>query len=310
MLNIEKFDLLRAKGECMDLKNLTTFLYAAELGSFTRTAEMLRYSQSTVSFQIKQLENELGTPLFERVGHAVFLTERGREVLRYAHAVTRLTQELQNSMASRPLLAGRVRMAMADSLCSVFAQEGYASFRAEYPDLSLKILTAGTGELLRMVNQNEADFIITLDSHIYNTEYVIRREKKVGVHFVAGPGCALAGQKEIPLKALIGQPFILAEQGMSYRRLMDEKLAGRSLEIQPVLEIGNTDHICALLEQGVGLSFLPDYVTDRAVTEGRLVRLAVEDFSVDIWQQLLYHRNKWVSPQMEAVMEHCAKTMF
>ena len=53
MLNIEKFDLLRAKGECMDLKNLTTFLYAAELGSFTRTAEMLRYSQSTVSFQIK-----------------------------------------------------------------------------------------------------------------------------------------------------------------------------------------------------------------------------------------------------------------
>ena len=223
---------------------------------------------------------------------------------------TRLTQELQNSMSSRPLLAGRVRMAMADSLCSVFAQEGYASFRAEYPDLSLKILTAGTGELLRMVNQNEADFIITLDSHIYNTEYVIRREKKVGVHFVAGPGCALAGQKEIPLKALIGQPFILAEQGMSYRRLMDEKLAGRSLEIQPVLEIGNTDHICALLEQGVGLSFLPDYVTDRAVAEGRLIRLAVEDFSVDIWQQLLYHRNKWVSPQMEAVMEHCAKTMF
>ena len=92
----------------MDLKNLTTFLYAAELGSFTRTAEMLRYSQSTVSFQIKQLENELGTPLFERVGHAVFLTERGREVLRYAHAVTRLTQELQNSMASRPLLAGHM----------------------------------------------------------------------------------------------------------------------------------------------------------------------------------------------------------
>ena len=85
---------------------------------------------------------------------------------------------------------------------------------------------------------------------------------------------------------------------------MDEQLAGRSLEIVPILESGNAGRICSLLEQGAGVSFLPDYVTADAVAAGRLVRLSVPDFSIDVWKQLLYHRNKWISPQIRAVMEH------
>lgn len=301
---------MQIEEQAMDIKNLTTFIYAAELGSFTKAAETLGYSQSTVSFQIKQLETELDAQLFERVGHTISLTEKGREALAYAHQVSKLTHELQDSMQEEQLLRGNVRLAMADSLCTVFTGKGFRLFRAQYPGLSLKVLTAGTGELLRLVNQNEADFIITLDSHIYNTEYVIYREEKVGVHFVAGRGCTLCHMPEIPLGELVRQPFILAEKGMSYRRLMDERLAGLSLEIQPILETGNTDRICALLEQDLGVSFLPDYVTDQAVAEGRLVRLPVKGFAVDVWQQLLYHRNKWISPQIKAVMEHCVQTMF
>ena len=71
----------------MDLKNLKTFLYAAELSSFTRAAERLGFSQPTVTFQIKQLERELDTHLFERVRHTVKLTEEGRAVLRYAYQI-------------------------------------------------------------------------------------------------------------------------------------------------------------------------------------------------------------------------------
>ena len=288
----------------MDIKNLTTFIYAAELGSFTKAAETLGYSQSTVSFQIKQLETELDAQLFERVGHTISLTEKGREALAYAHQVSKLTHELQDSMQEEQLLRGNVRLAMADSLCTVFTGKGFRLFRAQYPGLSLKVLTAGTGELLRLVNQNEVDLIMTLDSHIYNTEYVILHEEKVGVHFVAGSGHPLARAGEIPLAGLVRQPFLLTEKGMSYRRLMDEQLAGRSLEIVPVLESGNAGRICSLLEQGAGVSFLPDYVTDDAVAAGRLVRLSVPDFSIDVWKQLLYHRNKWISPQIQAVMEH------
>ena len=294
----------------MNLRQLYYFRTIAELELYTRAAEKLGYSQSTVSFHIRQLEDELHTQLFERVGHTVSLTEKGREVLKYAHEISRLTEELQDSMRGEGTLRGCVRVAMADSLCDVFAERAFLPFRAQYPGISLQLLAAGTSELLRLVNQNEVDLIMTLDSHIYNTEYVILHEEKVGVHFVAGSGHPLARAGEIPLAGLVRQPFLLTEKGMSYRRLMDEKLAGLSLEIQPVLEIGSTDCICALLEQNLGISFLPDYVTEQAVAAGRLVYLQTEPFAVDVWKQLLYHRNKWISPQMKAVMQHCVEHMF
>lgn len=63
----------------MDIKNLITFIHVAELNSFTKTAETLGYSQSTISFQIKQLETELDVQLFDRINHTVVLTEKGRK---------------------------------------------------------------------------------------------------------------------------------------------------------------------------------------------------------------------------------------
>lgn len=294
----------------MDIKNLTTFIYVAELNSFTKAAEKLGFSQSTVSFQIKQLEHELNFQLFERVNHTIALTEKGREVLDYAHKVNKLTLELKQNMQDTDAIRGHVRMAMADSLCSSFFGKNYASFEASYPQIALKIITAGTGDMLRLVDHNEVDLVLTLDSHIYNREYVIIREEKVGVHFVAGAGYPLSRNSKLSIRDLLSQPFILTEKGMSYRRLLDERLAEMSLEIRPVLEIGSTDLICSLLEQNLGISLLPDYVTAEKAAEGRLVLLDVEDLEIEVWKQLLYHRNKWVSPQMETVMRHCEERAF
>ena len=97
---------------------------------------------------------------------------------------------------------------------------------------------------------------------------------------------------------------------MSYRRLMDEKLASMSLAIEPLLEIGNTDLICTLIEQDMGVSFLPDYVTEKAVASGKMVRLHIDSFEIDIWKQLLYHKDKWVSPQMQIVMDYLSQIHF
>ena len=68
----------------MELRNLITFIHVSELGSFTKAADELGYSQSTISFQIKQLEDELGCLLFDRINHTITLTERGRDLLSYA----------------------------------------------------------------------------------------------------------------------------------------------------------------------------------------------------------------------------------
>ena len=90
----------------MDMKNINTFIYTAELGSFTKAAELLGYSQSTVSFQIRQLEEELGTVLFERINRTVTLTDRGKEILRYAHRMKQLAGEMQEMVQPKQEVRG------------------------------------------------------------------------------------------------------------------------------------------------------------------------------------------------------------
>lgn len=289
----------------MDLRCLRTFLYTAELNSFTKAGEELGYSQSTVSFQIRQLEEELGVRLFERVNRTVSLTDKGREVLQYAHQFMQLSRELETTLHENRQIRGEIRLAMADSLCPVFLDENYLRFRQEYPDIHLKIRTAGTEEMFRMLNQNETDLVFTLDKHIYHTEYEIVQERKIMTHFVAAAEHPLAQKGHVHIEELMNESCLLTEKGMSYRRLMDENLAAKSLEIHPVLEIGNADEICKLVAENAGISFLPDYVTADALKNGRVRYLQVDDFEEEIWLQLLHHRDKWISPAMKKVMEYC-----
>lgn len=293
----------------MDIRSLSTFIQVAESGSFTRAGEKLGYSQPTISVQIKQLEAELGIKLFDRIGHTIRLTDKGHDVLLHAQRICHMCEEMALDTSRHKEPRGEIRLAMADSLCSPLLVSSFDRFRERYPHISLKVMTGGTGDLFRMLDHNDVDLVCTLDSHIYDTNYVIASEEKVGVHFVAAASHPLAGQTGLTLTDLLDQPFLLSERGMSYRRLMDEFLAQRSMQIQPLLEIGRVDLICELVEQGLGLSFLPDYVTEDAVLRGSVVRLNVPGFEPGLWKQLLYHREKWVSPQMQAVMTHLSEVL-
>ena len=294
----------------MDMKQLKTFLYVAELSSFTQAADKLGYSQSTVSFQIRRLEEELDCTLFERINHTVVLTDQGRKVLEYAHKIEKMTKELKGSMQRKDEISGNIRLAMADSLCDAFFNEDFKEFRRRYPGIILKIMTGGTEEMFRLMNQNEADAILTLDSHVYDMRYVIAREEEVRIHFVAGKDCPLIKKRLVSIEEIIRYPFVLTEKGMSYRRLMDEKLAEKSLEVRPVLELGSTRLISSLVEQNVGISFLPDYVTETKRNEGKLFCVNVKDFEIKLWKQLLYRRDKWVSPPLESVLVYCMEENF
>ena len=120
----------------MDIRSLKIFIEAAELGSFTRAGERLGYSQPTVSFQIKQLEHELGVQLFDRIGHTVSLTDAGRDALGYAQRICLEYQEMSLGTDARRDPGGVVRLGMADSLCGPLIAEGFARFRKKYPKIS------------------------------------------------------------------------------------------------------------------------------------------------------------------------------
>lgn len=290
----------------MDIKNLNTFIQVAELLSFTQAAEKLGYSQSTVSFQIRQLETELGVSLFDRINHTIALTDMGRQMLQYAHEIMKLTGDMEKTASGHKQVGGLVRIAIAESLCNWLLSERFAALHTDYPEITMKIIAADTEEMFRLLGRNEADLVFTLDNHIYHRDYVLVDEEQLGVHFVAAADSRLCG-RPLTAEEIAAEPFLVTERGMSYRRLMEEQMARQNLAIKPILESGSTDLLCRLAEQGMGVAYLPDYVTEKAVRGGRLCRLAVPSIEVDIWKQMFYHRDKWVSPQMKIVMEYLTR---
>ena len=288
----------------MELRNLITFIHVAELGSFTKTAEQLGYSQSTISFQIRQLEDELGYLLFERINHTITLTERGRELLEYAHKVNVLTEEFNHRHDSGEATKARIHILCPDSVCEDMIESSYAEFHRRFPGIALKYTSADTPTMFNMLDHNEADLMLTLDDHIYDSRYIIAREEPVSMHLVTGAGSPYATERPLSLEKLAKLPFILTEKSFGYRGAFDKAMAKHSLEITPILEIGRTDIITSLLEEGIGVSFLPDFVTKEKVEAGRLVYLNAPSIKVDIWKQLIYHRGKWMSGGLSALIEY------
>ena len=294
----------------MELRNLITLIRVAEQGSFTRAAEQLGYSQSTISFQIKQLEEELGCLLFERINHTVKLTERGRELLDYAHRVHSMSEELREQMAGEEVCRGQVHVVTPDSICERMISSHYAAFRRLYPEISLRFTAADTGVMTDMLDHNEADVIITLDSRIYRRDYVIYAEEPLPMHFVTGAASRFRDRRGLQVQQLLSEPFVLTESGQGYRRVLDRALAERSLAITPVLEIGRTDLITEILAEGEMISFLPDFVAEPHVRAGRLCYLDVAEPRISIWKQLIYHKNKWKSAALRCFLDYVREHEF
>ena len=264
----------------MELRNINTFLHIAELHSFSSAARELGYSQSAVSAQISQLETELGTPLFDRVGKTVRLTDAGQTFQSYARTLLITAQQAKAALLPARAVSGTLRVALADSVCSTFLPDLLQQFHALCPQVELVLRTATADEMLRLlVNGPEP------------------------VCFVAPAGHPLSDKAEVPLDVLAQQEFLLTERGMSYRDALDQRLAARGLSIHPYIELGSASLLCQMVERGMGFSFLPEYIVRPALSAGRIARLNVPDCTVTMHRQLFYHKDKWLTPQMKAFIE-------
>ena len=294
----------------MELRNLVTFTHVAEQGSFTKAAELLGYSQSTVSFQIKQLEEELECLLFERINHTITLTQRGHDLVAYAHKILSLEEEFKEKPNKEKQLNGHIHIVTPDSVCEEMVTTHYMDFHDNYPFITIRFTTADTNVMFDMLDHNDADLIITLDRHCYNKDYIIAKEQQLPMHFVTSSKSKYAGRTGLSIADISNEPFILTEYGQGYRRVFDRELAKKSIDITPVLEIGRTDIITSVLAQSDMISFLPDFVTKPMVDAGVLCYLDISDMNVEIWKQLIYHKNKWMSHSLKTVIEYIKEHEF
>ena len=293
----------------MDINVLRTFVAVCEYAGFSAAGEKLGYSQSTVSSQIKQLETELNTVLIDRIRHKIKVTDDGALVLTYARAILEQYQKMREAVSRSSAIRGELRLAMADSVRSRYFTEDYVAFHRKYPQIRMTVTTCGTEQMFDMLRKNEVDAVITLDSHIYDSEFRILSEAKEQTRFVVSPEHPLAGQKGLTLRYIADQPFILTEKNMSYRKVLDSCLAEQSLEIRPILEISDPNQICRILTETEAVSFLPDFITENYIRAGRLVCLEVSDCDISVWTQVLIHRHKWRSEAINGFVDFFKEIM-
>lgn len=295
----------------MELRNIKTFLKIVEQNSFSRAAAAIGYTQSTVTAQIQVLEKELGVSLFDRFNKSIRLTPQGEQFLVYAREIAHTADAAVKCFRETGPLCGTLHIAMAPSICTTFFPDILSLYHKYHPNVQLRVDTLTTDRLFYKLNHNEVDFVYTFDHRIYRREHVIELEHEEPLYFVCHPSHALCG-KTVLLKEVSQYPLILTERDMSYRKDLDQLMAAYSIESRPILELSNAQMLLNLVENNTGISFLPAYVVRDAVMDGKISVLKVSDCNITEWRQVLRHRDKKMTPQMEAMIsilkEMCRET--
>lgn len=290
----------------MEIRQLQTFVTAARLESFSKTAELLGYSQSAVTVQIRLLEEELGVRLFDRLGRKVSLTAQGRRFLEQSQRVLKDVRQAREIAREEEELSNPLHIGTLESLCSAKLPPVLRYFRERHPKVSIKLTTAPPGQLCELLDQNRLDLIYLLDRPRYSRHWVRVMEQKEPIIFVTSPAFWGDRPTSVTLKDLIREPFFLTEKNENYRRELDICLESQSLELIPSVEISNTDFIIRLLKENGGISYLPRFAAWESLGRGELLELDVTDCRAVMSQQIFLHQNKWKTREMEAFVAQVA----
>jgi len=291
------------KGDTMELRNIITFLKVAEIGSFTKAAEILGYVQSTVTVQIKQLENGLGVSLFDRIGKKVSLTPMGEEFFIYANQIVQISEK-SKLIGKKPIeCKGQLRIGILESLFAWVLTDLLPKYHENFPYISIITKTAPGNDLFQMLMNNQLDIIFLLDKKISANNCICAFSDSVDIVFVTHPKNPLASKTSISLEEVLKQQIIHTERNGIYRQSLEDLAAKKNLAISPFWEIDNTGTIVKLLKNGLGVSFLPEYTVKDSISQGELILLDVIDCSTQFWSQIFYHKNKWLTPQMKGFID-------
>jgi DNA-binding transcriptional LysR family regulator len=295
----------------MNATHLKTFHTLAATLSFTRTAELLDYAQSSVSAQIQSLEAELGVPLFDRLGRRIALTQAGQRVLAYTDRYLALDAEIRADLnrpagdeADQPPVI--LRLGAPESVLTHWLPSRLARLQAGWPNLQLDYWPLVDMELYRRVLDGRLDFALLLQPPVRVEALNVRRLSAQPLVVIAAPGHPLAKARRLRPRDLNGETVFLTESGCGYRHLFEQELAQEGHYATRKLEFGSVAAIQHCVAAGLGIGFLPKLAVQGMLDRGALVALRWEKtFAVEL--QLIWHKQKWLSPVEQAWLEVCGE---
>lgn len=283
----------------ISLRQLSVFAAVARQLSYTRAAEELHLSQPAVSMQVRQLEEEVGLPLFERIGKRIVLTEAGREVHQYSRLIERSLQDMEEVIASlKGVSCGQLQVAVASTV-NYFAPRLMAVFQQRYPGISLRLDVTNRESLVQMLDGNTIDLVLMgVPPEDVEVESEAFLDNPLVV--IAPPEHPLASVPGIPMERLAEETFVMREEGSGTRQAMERFFAERDLGIRHGMQMTRNEAVKQAVRSGLGLGVVSLHTIELELETGRLVILDVEDFPDHRQWYLVYRRGKRLSPAASA----------
>ncbi len=287
----------------MELRNIMTFLKIAETGSFTRAAAQLGYNQSTVTVQIQQLEQELDVLLFDRVGRHINLTEKGYEFLGYANEIARAAAKAKSIAQKDREAVGRIRAGIVEEMLTPTFTQMLKLYYTRFPGVEIDLRTGYATDLLEDLKAGELDVAFIVDHVIEGDEFVRAWERRDRAVFVTRPANLPVSGTPLSLEGLCAQHLVLPTRGTGFRDLLEQVAAEAGLRLAPAVSIDNLATVKQLLDVGNVVALLPEFAVHDELADGTLQILAVDCPELRLRSQMLYHRNKYVSPAMQELID-------
>lgn len=286
----------------ISLRQLRVFEAVARHLSHTRAAEELHLTQPAVSMQIRQLEDEVGLPLFERLGKRILLTEAGQEILHYSLTVNRSLREMEEVLESlKGVNRGRLQIAVASTV-NYFAPRLLAVFQRRYPGIGLRLDVTNRENLVQLLDGNAVDLVLMGQPP---TDIEVESEAFMDnpLVVIAPPDHPLAGARQIPLARLANELFVMREQGSGTRQAMERFFSERGQMIRHGMQMTRNEAVKQAVRSGLGLSVVSLHTIELELETRRLVTLDVEGFPDRRQWYLVYRRGKRLSPAANAFRE-------
>lgn len=270
------------------LRQLKVFASVANNLSFTRAAEELHLTQPAVSMQVKQLESQLDSRLFEQLGKKIYLTEAGEEVYQYSRQIAQQLDEMETVLANlKGLGRGKLRISVATT-ANYFAPRLLAAFCKLYPGVNVILNVTNRQTLLQQLNDNLVDMVIMGQPPAeMDLEAAAFMDNPLVV--IAPPDHPLVSERNIPIKRLEQESFLLRELGSGTRSAMQRFFEQHDITLTTSMEVSSDEAIKQSVQAGLGLGILSQDAIRMEQDMGKLAVLDIEGFPM-LRQWYLVHR--------------------
>lgn len=287
----------------MDLKYLHTFQTVVTQGSFSKAAEKLNYTQSTITFQMGQLEQELSVKLFEKIGRKMVLTKAGEALVPYVEEALQSLNKLRYLKQDLKDCEGEVHIGVGETLLCYKLPAVLKAFQHAAPKAKLFLRSMNCYEIRNELLNGALDLgIFYEDVGGFGSNLTTCPLGTFPLVLVASPTIGKQYSDFITPDRHIPVPFVINEKNCIFRQIFEQYLQDRAILLDHTIELWSIPTIKNLVINDVGVSFLPQFAVQEELSCGELVQLPIE-LEASITAVCAYHKNKWISPLMALFME-------